>query len=507
MDEIYKTAESVIAWLGPASETSSGALDFMNILAESSRSPECDNNVRPHPVILELNTFRMNPDVASEIMATRVETNVDEVLERLWFSRMWVIQEVLLVKDLVLHIGDHTVPWTQFRRAIKMLWAAEQYVPRPFDEDHDGGSIYYPLGLVYARDQLQANDSGTTIFQDYTMQIYVRTKDFKRWGCKDDRDRVFEILGFIPQDLSLRLEQRRSPAVMDIVQSLVMKYAEKVLEHVPDDLFSAPELFSHDLLPSWVPDLRPDLVNPTHRSWRPMNFHAAMNGPPAAILDKQCAHMIAVRGKVFDKITQTIPTPTSSPEKRMTHKETLVHIIRIWYATKAFYAAQGNQYPVLSESTQNHDAIFDNLITASNTNSSLVSLMSSNPPGFVPKILVFLKEVSDRGTTALHEHYASPNPSPTAAETASFVMTVSRLFSADQVIFTETGFVALAPHGAREGSRVAWVNGLQSFLVVREMLGRGGLFEVVGPGFLVGAMEGRSLGRKMNGRDGGVGRR
>ncbi|KAL1600678.1 hypothetical protein SLS60_007066 [Paraconiothyrium brasiliense] len=404
-----------------------------------------------------------------------------------------------------------------------MLWAAEQYVPRFCDEVYDGGSIYHPLGLVYARDQLQANDGGSTIFQDYTMQIYARTKDFKRWGCKDDRDRVFAILGFIPQDSSLcitpdymssptevfvdfarqhilhegltvlrfaGLEQRQGPAFMDIVQNLAMKYAEMGLAHVPDDLFSAPELLDHDLLPSWTPDLRPNLIKPIHRFWRPMNFHAAMNRPPAVILDKRCAHMIAVRGNIFDTITQTIPTPTSSSEKHMTHKETLFHITRIWYATKAFYAAQGNQYPVLSRFTQNLDAIFDNLITASHTNSSLVSLMSSNPPDFVPKILAFLKDVSDRGTPALHEHYAWPNPSPTAAETASFVMTISRLLSADQVIFTENGFAGLAPNGAREGDRVAWVNGLQSFLVVRKMLEGGGLFEVVGPGFLVGAMEG-----------------
>ncbi|KAL1600679.1 hypothetical protein SLS60_007067 [Paraconiothyrium brasiliense] len=91
MDEIYKTADSVMAWLGPASETSSAALDFMDILAELSRSPEYDEDIRPHPIILEPTNFRIDPDVASEINATRVETNVDEVLERLWFSRMWVV--------------------------------------------------------------------------------------------------------------------------------------------------------------------------------------------------------------------------------------------------------------------------------------------------------------------------------------------------------------------------------------------------------------------------------
>ncbi|KAF2800525.1 hypothetical protein K505DRAFT_331627 [Melanomma pulvis-pyrius CBS 109.77] len=91
MDDIYIIAQLVLAWLGPASETSAEASEFMEVLAELSKAPEYDKHVRQHPAIVELTSFPMGADDSSQIQETRRSTHVDEILERLWSTRLWVV--------------------------------------------------------------------------------------------------------------------------------------------------------------------------------------------------------------------------------------------------------------------------------------------------------------------------------------------------------------------------------------------------------------------------------
>ena len=38
-------------------------------------------------------------------------TDVQTFLERDWFSRVWILQEVVLAKSILIQCGDHTLSW------------------------------------------------------------------------------------------------------------------------------------------------------------------------------------------------------------------------------------------------------------------------------------------------------------------------------------------------------------------------------------------------------------
>jgi hypothetical protein len=83
MDETYAKAESVMAWLGPATANSSTALENLDILAELSKAPEYDKYIAPRPIALEDWLFPMDEDVATQVQELRKSTCINEVLERL----------------------------------------------------------------------------------------------------------------------------------------------------------------------------------------------------------------------------------------------------------------------------------------------------------------------------------------------------------------------------------------------------------------------------------------
>lgn len=521
MDDIYRRAESVFAWLGPSSETSEGALEYLDILAELSKSPEYDQSVRPQAAILEMTSVSIDADLASKIRESRESTKVDEVFKRLWFSRIWVVQEVLLAKNLVLHIGDHTLPWDQFRRAVHMLWAAEKHHIISGLQVTTGSSLRHAQGLVYARDQLQANNIGTTLFQDYTMQIYARTKELRTWGCKDDRDRVYGILGFIPQDSSMviipdytidssevyiefarqhvlhegltillfaGLEQRTGPTLIDLEQFLMDNLRPG--EELPNEnVLDKPEFLEKLYLPTWVPELRPDRMNQLHRAWLPQTFNAALGLTPSVVLHKQCRHHIAVRGCAFDKIEQLFPISTVLKDARtcnvelMTYLETLLYLGIIWKEITRHFSNHG-VYPT----GESPSAVFDGVVTAGRTCPKILNASQSKDVDWIDRMLDLVKSGSVFDIQSPECKAMFQKGSDMQMNIATFFSCVSFLFYHDQFIITEEGYMGLVPKCSVVGDYIAWVDGLQSFLVLRHS--HGGQFQIVGPCFLHGVMNG-----------------
>ncbi|KAJ4290976.1 hypothetical protein N0V90_010172 [Kalmusia sp. IMI 367209] len=525
MDDIYRRAESVLAWLGPASDTSEGALDYLEILAELSKSPEYDNQVRPQAAIVEMTGVSIDANLALDIRESRESASVDEILERLWFSRMWVVQEVLLARNLVLHIGGQSMPWDQFRRAIHMLWAAEKHKVVFGLEVQTGGPLRHAQGLVYARDQLQANDAGTTLFQDYTLQIYARTKDLQTWGCKDDRDRVYGILGFIPQDSGMKivpnytidasevyiefarqhilhegltillyagLEQRKGPTLTELGQFLVDNLEPG--EDVPsDDVLDKPEFLEKLPSPTWVPELHPDRINRVHRSWLPQTFNAALNLTPAVVLHKQCKHIISVRGRVFDTIEQVIPTSIALKATRigqsqlMTYLESLIYLGIVWKEMNKRFSERGG-YPT----GEPPSAVFDSAVTAGRTSPKLLNAAQGQEPGWIDRMLDLVKSGAAFDLESSECKAIFRKGSSMQKSVAIFFSCLSFLFCHDQFVITEEGYMGLVPKCSEVGDRLAWVNGLQAFIVLREVSKE--QYQIVGPSFLHGIMHGELSG-------------
>jgi hypothetical protein len=92
-----------------------------------------------------------------------------------YFSRIWVVQELLLSKTASLTFDDHTMHWTDFSSHVKSLTASK--------EDGFYGNW---VGLLSKRKRIKDLMSALQITQDCR--------------CSDPRDRVYGLMGLVDDE-------------------------------------------------------------------------------------------------------------------------------------------------------------------------------------------------------------------------------------------------------------------------------------------------------------------
>jgi hypothetical protein len=118
MGSIFSLAERVVAWLGSSSLSSQLALSTLEHLGGKV-------------VLTKDNHHEANPDDADRVSERWADSQfmlpydeatwqaITGLLKRLWFERMWVLQEVQLGSHRsILQCGEDFILWQKFRHAI-----------------------------------------------------------------------------------------------------------------------------------------------------------------------------------------------------------------------------------------------------------------------------------------------------------------------------------------------------------------------------------------------------
>jgi hypothetical protein len=144
MDQIYRKASLVVVWVGKdhdeprtvqlvkifQSLDKASAKDFYNGLLRnfSIRDPFDDGHGDEPRQIIKRAEFaslirtlqRLDlPMPDSELWDTAAQ-----FFRRRWFARIWIIQEVVLARELVVLLGHHLIPWRSVVRCIELLSAS-----------------------------------------------------------------------------------------------------------------------------------------------------------------------------------------------------------------------------------------------------------------------------------------------------------------------------------------------------------------------------------------------
>jgi hypothetical protein len=104
MRKIYGMASRVCIWLGEADEDSKMAIDFIKHSVSNFKN---------------LDDLFSNQDA---ILGWRAMTSL---MQRPWFSRLWVVQEVVLSNNAELYCGTKTLAWTDFADAVSLFVEVE----------------------------------------------------------------------------------------------------------------------------------------------------------------------------------------------------------------------------------------------------------------------------------------------------------------------------------------------------------------------------------------------
>jgi hypothetical protein len=155
MDYIYIRASTVLIWLG------CGTADVENTFNKIFQNP----------------TFE-DPKYYSRIClgcGTEQKKYCEWVCKRSYWTRLWVIQEIGLSKDLRVCIGRSSRPWDTFLRCLNH---------HRHDSDFD-----YAYGLINNLDEKRKGRHRSENGLEKLLE------DFKYAGCKDPRDKIYGLLG------------------------------------------------------------------------------------------------------------------------------------------------------------------------------------------------------------------------------------------------------------------------------------------------------------------------
>jgi hypothetical protein len=179
VSDLYAQAENVLVWLGHGTAESDFVFDLRSDSVASSTI-----------VTTKLGEEKTRTE-ALDFNAPDGEA-LDTVYQRSYWTRLWIIQELFLARNIVLFCGIKSTTWSVFRRLPR--WNKGDFVPGGFTGvDMVLGST--PAGR-HARDILNELDKMEPERSAFTDKGLVQlVLKFGLAQCLDVRDRVYGLLG------------------------------------------------------------------------------------------------------------------------------------------------------------------------------------------------------------------------------------------------------------------------------------------------------------------------
>lgn len=218
MGSIYQAADQVVVYIGE--ENAETRLVYEKLYAIQSLGW----NGRPNPGV-------------------EIVRELDNMILRPWFTRVWVAQEVLVAKHVVMQCGTLYVP----------MWIFKYYI---WGYDNRTGvtdritTIKAPFVLTGAFDNLKASRRILATEHDAAISLWRALDETSLLSTSDPRDRIFALNAFIPnvQGMNQIISYDRS------IDKVFTDVALFLLPHIELGLLFAVQ-HPHSLaMPSWVPD-------------------------------------------------------------------------------------------------------------------------------------------------------------------------------------------------------------------------------------------------------------
>lgn len=187
MGDIYRQAQQVVIFLGTADETTTHAMDLLQLTRGFIHAK---GDILPPMSIGEFEKLSRGAGLNPAYWAA-----VAHLMSRPWFTRYWPIQEAALAPDAVVVCGHHAVSWEELRQVCQWVVDNNGVLFGVMEQHHAAGApmahleapFRNPLSIAVARGLQGAEKDPTTL-----QQLLLR---FRHFRCSDPRDRIFALSG------------------------------------------------------------------------------------------------------------------------------------------------------------------------------------------------------------------------------------------------------------------------------------------------------------------------
>lgn len=224
MGDIYRSAKLVVAWLGKDDHE----------LAIQSLQHMADNSI--HCGIQSVFPISNQAPSQSELSAlARVVKECDlaalsSFFTKSWFERVWILQELVLAREVVFFSGRFTITYEDFSRAMAVVTMLFTQITLNAYDDVESLQALFGSGIDFGRikgtlqireqrlftDRLRANEELTPLekaylkhYREIPLAVYCVT--LNQYKCHDARDRVYGMLGLAQNGLHMSPDYNNSP--------------------------------------------------------------------------------------------------------------------------------------------------------------------------------------------------------------------------------------------------------------------------------------------------------
>jgi hypothetical protein len=446
---------------------------------------------------------------------------------RPWWTRVWIIQELIKTEDAVLICGDSYLNWEPFAAAVK--WAYQNQLVTGFDGDeidknapcHDGLRAF--TNLVVLRASMWENRSVPTWS---LVDLLERCRSSR---ATDERDYIYSLLGLSMEAHGLR------PGIMHNMManhtvlgydppSLTPDFKEEILAANYDEtgsetfkryagymirwgdgvkvLYSAAHGRERTDMPSWVPNWSAKDV--PFRTLAPKNdggvnpWYCAATGEEAYMRLSTVDDRLIVRGIVVDTITKVGGLTSRERQPNQLDPEGTftrdLESVALAHADLAEFLEGKSTYPQ-DESMSVEEATWRTICCDLDASENNTRPPASMGPLLEPTVL-YANQWDDvlQGLTDELGGGMSDEEFEQWTDIARFFAMRSAPFVLERrACITETGYVGMVDGGAKPGDVVFIPLGSAIPFVLRPGVDGYGL---VGEGFVLGVMGGEVIGRR-----------
>ena len=244
MGNIYRDAQLVLGWLGPEADSSSLAIKALSFLGSQSMDmPDGPSLQERYDLISNV----LPSDSADERFVFPT-SSVVALLNRPWWRRVWVVQEVILAKNVYLLCGNIDVQFSFLLLGFTMIFELPM-LDAAFQGTLEARII--PLMPILKCNPRLLNAAIRGHSQE-PAPLSQRMEDVRSLGATDARDHILALLGMVSDanEVGIKADYTKSCAEIytQVASGLMINQRNlQILSHC-----SFPKTQKH--LPSWVPD-------------------------------------------------------------------------------------------------------------------------------------------------------------------------------------------------------------------------------------------------------------
>lgn len=334
MKDIFPHAEKLIVWLGEEGPHTGLAVERIHDvtqLLDQLTNDEDGNGFHYARKKLPEHIYSRTTD--EHEMAIR--SGVMDIYERKWWERTWILQEVGLSKDVIVHCGYYEMAWDLLESFQKFAGYLMMETPELlFDTVGSEGMQMIdieklPLAVLNLRDDLE---------DSYESRLHILLDNTKTHKATDPRDKIYGILGLTSDFRSGGIFPRYEHPVQDVFLEVLKAHFEKY-----DSLDILDQCYlAHTVgmgLPSWIPnwavpdtdDVFPEIVPKylTNHGEEPKQAYNACGGLPLSSRPWSFGddNTLRLTGACFD----TIQSVTDVAD--FLHGWTLESLLQAWLPT------------------------------------------------------------------------------------------------------------------------------------------------------------------------------